>query len=295
MTVQLGDIALTRLQAVAVDEDRNYVEFRVPGAIGSVFQDLGRSALRLVLRGVLLGEAALRDIETLRAAHADATPLSFSGDIAVGSELTDVIIELFEVHQISGHAFRYEYELRVREWTEPPTTAAAELAAVDEQVTADADAWKAQSDAIAAGLTDPGKLADALGLDPSLLARIDMKELTQAVLGALGGLDAKDFAKLLASVSGLDPGMLEKLIVVLGEADSLEDLFKIVTDAGLNLLDDFVDIDLGKLGDIAKGFFGSIDFVDRVRAVVAAAQALLAELRAFNPTAALAELQGGAP
>lgn len=295
MTIQLGDIALTRLQAVAVDEDRNYVEFRVPGATGSVFQDLGRGALRLVLRGILLGEQALRDIETLRVAHADATPLSFSGDIAVGSELTDVIIELFEVHQISGHAFRYEYELRVREWTEPPSTAAAELAAVDEQVAADADAWTAQSAAIAAGLTDPGKLAEALGIDPSLLARIDMKELTQAVLGVLGGLDAKDFAHLLAGISGIDPSKLMELIESLDDADSLEDLFKIITDAGINLLDDFVDIDLGQIGGIAQAFFGSIDYVDRVREVVSTAQSLLADLRAFNPTGALAELQGGAP
>jgi len=292
MSIQLGDIALTRLRAVEVDEDRNLVEFRMPGATGSVFQDLGRGALRLILRGVLLGEQALRDIEVLRAAHAEAMPLSFSGDIAVGSEITDVLIELFEVRQVPGHTFRYEYLLRVREWTEPPPAAGAELAVVDDEVALDADEWSAQSEAIAAGLSDPGALADALADNPSLLARIDLAELTQAVLGALGGLDAGDFANLLGAISGIDPDTVLGLIDALGDADSLEDLFQILTDEGINLLEELTGIDLSEASEIVQAFLGSIDYVDKIKNVIDAAQGLLDEIQAFNPGDAFAALQG---
>ncbi|MEX1364992.1 MAG: hypothetical protein AB1Z98_17825 [Nannocystaceae bacterium] len=295
MTIQIGDITLTRLQAVEVDEGRDFVELRMPGGTGSVFQDLGRGALRLVLRGVLLGEPALRDIEVLRAAHADATPLSFSGDIAVGSEITDVIIELLEIQQLPGHQFRYGYMLRVREWTEPPAPAGAGLAVVDEGVAAEADQWAASSEAIAAGLSDPGALADALDADPSLLARIDIAELSQAVLGALGGLDAGDFAHLLAAISGVDPQTVLDLVDALGEADSLGDLFELLTDEGINLLEELTGIDLSEASSIVQAFLGSMDYVDRVKAVGDAASALLADLRAFDPGATFATLQEGAP
>ena len=295
MTIELGDIALTRLQEVSVDEDRSFVEFRMPGAAGSVFQDLGRGALRLLLRGVLLGEQALRDIEVLRTAHAGATALAFSGDIAVGSEITDVIIEEFEVQQVPGHAFRYEYLLRVREWTEPPAAPGSDLAAVDEEVGQDADQWAAESEAIAAGLDDPGALADSLDDNPGLLARIDLAELAQGLIGALGGLDAADFAHLLASISDVDPDAVIGLIEALGEADSLQDFFEILTDEGINVLEQLTGIDLSEVSDIAQAFLGSIDYVDKVGDVVSAAQALFDELSAFNPAGTFAAIEGGAP
>lgn len=295
MTIQLGDIALTRLQAVEVDEDRNFVEFRVPGAKGSVFQDLGRSAQRLVLRGILLGEPALREIEALRTAHAKATPLAFSGDIAVGSELTDVIIERFEVRQIPGHAFRYEYMLRVREWTEPPSPPGADLAAVDGEIGLDGDRWAAGGDLLAAGLGDVGALAMALVSNPDLLARLDVKELTQAVVGTLGSLTGEGFANLLGAVSGLDPAKALELLESLGEVDSLQELFEVVTGEGIDLLEQVTGIDLSKASAVVKGFMGGADYVRKVEHVIAAARALLRELRAFNPGATFSALQQGAP
>ncbi len=294
MTIQIGDIALTRLQTVEIDEPRNLVELRPPGATGSVFQDLGRGALRLRLSGVFLGEPSLRDIEVLRQAHADVAPLSFSGDIAVGSEITDVIIEHFEVQQVPGHAFRYEYQLRLSEWTEPPRSAAEDLAAVDAGVAEQADQWAQGSEQIAAGLTDPAAMADALETDPGLLARIDVGELAQAVLGALGGLDAADFAHLLAAVSDIDPDTVLELIEALGEADSLQDLFEILADEGINLLEDLTGIDLSDVSAVVQGFLGGIDFVDRAGDVVAAAQALLEALLEFDPSSAVAQLEQGA-
>ncbi|MCA9696847.1 MAG: DNA circularization N-terminal domain-containing protein, partial [Myxococcales bacterium] len=189
MSVRLGDIELTRLQGVEVDEGRNLVEHRVPGGSGSVFQDLGRGALRLTMTGLLLGEGALQEIETLRAAQAESEPLQFSGDIAAGSELTDVIIEDFRVEQVPGYTFRYEFVLRVREWTEPPAPAGAALANVDAEIAGDAAGWNDSALALGGALDNPGGLAGLLSGDGSLLSRIDIGELAQAVIGAIGGLD----------------------------------------------------------------------------------------------------------
>lgn len=294
MTIQLGDIALTRLQVVEVDEPRHLVELRAPGARGSVFQDLGRGAVRLTLVGIFLGEQALRDIEVLRQAHASASPLSFSGDVAVGSEITDVVIEHFEVHQLPGHAFRYEYRLRVGEWTEPPRSAQDELVVVDDQIAAEADQWAAQGQRLAAGLTDPAALASALEADPSLLARIDVGELAQAVLGALGGLDAKDFAHLLAAISNVDPARALELIEALGEADSLEELLQLVSDEGIDLLEQLTGIDLSQASSVVRAFLGGIDFIDKIRDVLAAARALVDALVELDPGATLEQLGQGA-
>ena len=175
MTVRLGDIELTRLQAVDVDEARNLVEHRLPGGSGSVFQDLGRGALSLALNGILLGEQALPEIETLRAAHADSTPLRFAADIAVGSELTEVIIEDLQIEQVPGHAFRYQFSMRVREWSEPPEPAGAATAAVDADVAADAATWNEEALEVGGALDSPGALGELLDGNPELRERITME------------------------------------------------------------------------------------------------------------------------
>lgn len=293
MTIQIGDITLTRLQLVEVDEPRQLVELRAPGATGSVFQDLGRGAVRLTLVGIFLGEPALRDIEVLRQAHADASPLPFSGDIAVGSEITDVVIEHFEVYQVPGHTFRYEYRLRVSEWTEPTPSARASVAVVDAQVAAEANRWNTQGQKITAGLTDPAELGKALQDDSSLLGRIDTSELTQAVLGAMGGLDAADFAHLLASVSSVDPQRAIELIEALGEADSLEELLQLVSDDGIDLLEQLTGVDLSQASSVVRAFLGGIDFIDKIRAVISAARSLLDALVEIDLSAALEQLGEG--
>lgn len=290
MTIRIGDIALTRLQVVEVDEPRHLVELRAPGAMGSVFQDLGRGAVRLTLAGIFLGEQALRDIEVLRQAHAEASPLSFSGDVAVGSEITDVVIEHFEVYQVPGHTFRYEYRLRVGEWTEPPSSPTNDLASVDEGLAADAEQWSAQSRSLTNGLTDPAALVGVLEADPRLLDRIDAGELARAVLGGLGGLDGADIAHLLAAVTDIDPAKAIALLEALADADSLEDILQLVAEDGIELLEDLTGLDLTDVTDAVRAFVGGIDFIDRAREVTAAAEELLTTFRAFDPGAALAQL-----
>lgn len=285
MTVRLGDIELTRLQGVEVDEGRNLIEHRVPGGSGSVFQDLGRGAVGLTMTGLLLGEQALREIETLREAHADATPMAFSGDIAVGSELTDVIIEEFCVEQVPGYAFRYEFVLRVREWTEPPPPAGAALASVDADVAADGAAWNDSALAIGGNLDDVGGLAGLLEGDGSLLSRIDIGELAQAVMGAIGGLDPSDFGHLLSALTGIDASKVIELVEALAEADSLADVFDVLAGSGLDLLEELTGLDLEGASALVQAFLGGPEFLDKLDEVRKAAAALLETVKSFDPLA----------
>lgn len=290
MSVRLGDIELTRLQGVDVDEGRNLIEHKVPGGSGSVFQDLGRGSIRVTLTGLLLGEVALREIETLRAAHADATPMSFTGDIAVGSELTDVIIEDFRVEQIPGHSFRYEFVLRVREWTEPPPTPGLAVEQVDAEIAGDAASWNASALSLGGALDNPGGLADLLSGDGSLLSRIDIGELAQAVMGAIGGLDPSDFAHLLSALTGIDPTKVIELVEALAEADSLADVFDIMAGSGLDLLQELTGLDLSAASALVKGFLGGPEFLDKLEAVRKAAAELLATVEGFDPLGQLQQL-----
>lgn len=294
MAVRLGDIELTRLQVVEVDEGRNLVEHRLPGSAGSVFQDLGRGAIGLYLEGILLGEEALREIEALRTAHAEATPLGFSADVAVGTELTEVLIEDFQVHQVPGYQFRYHFSLRVREYTEPPEPAGAATAAVDAEVAADAATWNEEALALGGALDDPGGLAGLIAGDGSLLSRVNLGELAQAVVGAIGGLDPSDFAHLLSAVTGVDPDLVVGLVEALAEADSLEDLFNIMTGSGIELLEQLTGVDLSQASALVKAFLGGPEFIDKLDKVRKAAEALLAEVQAFDPLGAVGEL-GPAP
>jgi hypothetical protein len=95
MSVRIGKIELTGVQDLHTEEARTLVEQRVPEQQGSVFQDLGREPVTILIDGLLFGEESLSSLETLRQAHAKAEPQSFAADLVVGTDLTDVIIEDF--------------------------------------------------------------------------------------------------------------------------------------------------------------------------------------------------------
>jgi hypothetical protein len=283
MTIRLGDIELISLQAVEVDEGRSLVEHAIPGGTGSLFQDLGRRPMTLSIAGMLLGEPSLRQIERLRAAHADSTPLRFSADIAVGSELTDVIIEDLDIQQVPGHKYRYEFLLRIREWTEPPEPIGAAAAAVDAEVAADAAAWNEQALAIAGALDDPGALGELLASNPEFLSRIGLDDLAKSVSGSLGTLGSGEFAKLMEALKKIDPQKVIGFVQALAEADSLEDLFHIMTGSGIDLLEQLTGLDLSEASPLIRAFLGGPQFIDKLASVRDAAQALLDDVRAFRP------------
>jgi hypothetical protein len=173
-------------------------------------------------------------------------------------------------------------------------------AAVDTEVATDASLWNDEALSLGGALGDMGGLANLLEGNGNLLSRLDLGELAQAVTGAIGGLDPSDFAHLLSAISGIDPGTVISLVEALAEADSLGDLFEIMTGEGLELLEQLTGIDLSEASDLVKAFLGGPEFIDKLDEVRKAAQALLDDLLAFNPLEPLAQLgdppaMGGAP
>ena len=120
MAVRIARIDLSGVQAIVTDEGRRWVEQRIPGRAGSLFQELGRSAVRLQLEGLLWGEDALEALESLRSAHAEAKPVPFTADITAGMDFTDVLIDTLHVRQVAGYRDRYWYRLQVHEHVEEP-------------------------------------------------------------------------------------------------------------------------------------------------------------------------------
>lgn len=215
MPVRLGDIELRSVQGVRADDNRTLVELRVPGQAGSVFQDLGRAPATVLLEGLLVGEGAAEALERLRAAYQKAEPLSFASDIAIGTEMTTIVIADLLVRQEAGYRERYRYTVKIREHVEPPENAAASRAAVDAAVAAEAAAWTDDTVAAADALADPGGLADALDERPGLLARMSADQLGESLGGKLDALDPHRLGDAVDKVAALDPakagGLLEKL------------------------------------------------------------------------------------
>jgi hypothetical protein len=61
MTVRIGQIELNGVQNVYTEESRALVEQHVPRQDGSIFQDLGRDPLTVIVDGLLFGAAHCPD------------------------------------------------------------------------------------------------------------------------------------------------------------------------------------------------------------------------------------------
>ncbi|HND31819.1 MAG TPA: hypothetical protein PLA94_17575, partial [Myxococcota bacterium] len=107
MSIRVGKVEIRATQRVEALEVRSLVGLRVPGQAGGVQQNLGREPVLLLVEGLIYGEKATDSVEKLRAAYNTGAPQSFAGDIAVGVEFTDVIVEDLRLVQVSGTLDRY--------------------------------------------------------------------------------------------------------------------------------------------------------------------------------------------
>lgn len=120
MTVELGGISLQRIHRMATLEKADLVEHRIPGMVGSVVQDLGRSAVRLSISGILYGaETASRDLEALRQLHQARQPVDFIAEIVGSAYFSQVVIEQFEVAQQAQEPNQFSYQLVIAESADP--------------------------------------------------------------------------------------------------------------------------------------------------------------------------------
>ncbi len=110
---------LRTVDSVSMDDRRAIVELRIPGAEGSVLQDLGRRPVVVRFTGELQGEDAQTTLENLRAKFKSGKPLPFSSDLTGIAEVTQILIEDLHVEESMGSSNTYEYSLTIREYIEP--------------------------------------------------------------------------------------------------------------------------------------------------------------------------------
>lgn len=196
ITPMLGDIELRTIQQIKTLERRALVEHRAPGMAGSIFQDLGRFATNVKLTGILFGENARIDLETLRQKFQAAEPLSFTADITTATEIVDVLIEDLRVVEVAGRPNTFVYHIILRE-NPPPPPPLDPLAGVNTDILGDAQ-----------NLFD-----QAVGLAELVNSLDDIPDFGNPTAPLSGLLD--DFE---AATEAL-PGLLESLTTLLGEPD----------------------------------------------------------------------------
>lgn len=276
MAVRIGKIELTGLQNLHTEETRTLVEQRVPEQQGSAFQDLGREPVTLLLDGFLHGEDATAALETLRTAQAKAEPLAFAAEIAVGMELTEVIIESFRVRQVAGYRSRYRFALRVREHVEPPEPAGAATAAVARSAQADAAAWGSDNLAAAGVLQDPAGLPEALAANPGMLDALDMGDMAGSLAGSMDALSAGQLDGVVGAIAGRDPARAEALFGGLRQSGSLGAMLAKYAGSGIAFLR---NVDPQKLTGLVKAFSGGLEFLQQLAKVAQAGGRLTEDIR----------------
>jgi hypothetical protein len=279
MTVRLGRIELTGVQGLHTEEQRTLVEQRAPEQQGSAFQDLGREPVTIVLDGFIHGEDAASTLEALRSAQSKAEPLSFAADIAVGTDLTDVVIESVRVRQIAGYRSRYSFVLRLREHVEPPEPAGAGDAAVDQAAREEAAAWADDSLQAAAVLQDPASLADAMAANPALLDQVDMGDMADALGREMDALPTERLDGVLGAIAEVDPSKADALLGQLKEKGSLGSMLMKYVQDGVAFLR---TLDPSKLTSLMKAFKGGLEFLKQLKEVVRSVAELFEAIRTLE-------------
>jgi len=145
---------------VSVSEKRSIVEHKIPGLEGGILQDLGRESVRISFDGVFYGETAKEDLERILSRFKAGTPVPFSSDISGVAEVTQVLIEDFQIEDVSGVTNRYKYRIALREYSKPPEE---EEPAPSQEEEAKEDIEEKTNDALASVNYLTGKVLDETG------------------------------------------------------------------------------------------------------------------------------------
>ncbi|MBP0445845.1 hypothetical protein J8J14_13780 [Roseomonas sp. SSH11] len=193
-TPLLGDISLSRIQRIEHAVDGGFLGARVLGLAGDVQEGAGRGSHHIHIQGVLAGEGAAGELETLQRAAASGEELTFAADIATALELGKVVILRLRVAETAGHPGLYGYELLLAE--SPPLPPPAEVSGLG-----------ALGELAGLGF-DTDILDEVAGLAAQAASAIDAVQSAMEQLGSLAGL---------ADLS-LGSGMLSGLTELAGTA-----------------------------------------------------------------------------
>ncbi len=101
---------------VDVDDRRDVVEIRVPGAEGNALQDMGREAIRIRVVGEIWGKSAKTTLESLKDKSDGGEAVSFTSDLLSAAKVSNVVIERLLIDQSAGVPDRFKYTLFLREY-----------------------------------------------------------------------------------------------------------------------------------------------------------------------------------
>ena len=173
----IGEWEVPRIESIRTLERRRIARLPVPGLLGDLQQDLGRSSLVVEIVGSLHGDTARDEmLEAVRLDFRAGAPVAFVADITTATELEEVMVEEFEVSEVNDAADGVRYRIVLREYVEPPPP-------------------PAPFDDLGLDLLPELDLLAALGLDglelPSLLGAVpDIADPVEPVLGALDGVES---------------------------------------------------------------------------------------------------------
>lgn len=121
LTPMLGDYELPRVTRLETLEARKLVELAVPGRAGSLFQDLDRQPARILVEGSVFGEQTGLDfLNAVREKYVAGEPLTFTSDIATGTQLQYVLLQQLHVQAEASAPDQIDYAMWLTESPPPP-------------------------------------------------------------------------------------------------------------------------------------------------------------------------------
>jgi len=117
----LGDWEIPHIQSIHSLENRSFVEFKIPGSVGSLFQDMNTDPACIAIGGSLFGDETRNEfLEELRGKFREGEPVTFIGDIVTATDLQYVIIETLQFEENGLNPDQMDYYIRIKESPPPP-------------------------------------------------------------------------------------------------------------------------------------------------------------------------------
>src|SRR4029079_2401539 len=108
------------IKKMATINKRRIVKHSASGLYGTIVEDAGRNATRILIQGQFIGQDALDGITTLRAKYRKGEPVNLISDVSLLSNIDKVMIDELRIHNVSTVQIAYGYEMILREFIEPP-------------------------------------------------------------------------------------------------------------------------------------------------------------------------------
>ena len=117
----LDDWEIPSIASIRTLEHREFVEFRVPGRVGSLFQDMNSQPTRIEIIGSIYGEDGRNTfLEDVRGKFQRGEPMTFVADIITATQIQYAIVEVLEFEENGLNPDQISYRIVLVESPPPP-------------------------------------------------------------------------------------------------------------------------------------------------------------------------------